>query len=295
MPQLSVVAVLQDAADPQRPATAAAWTERLLAELRTEKAVSALYRAGGRFVSRVRPVALAERPGALRRGGTYLVTGGAGGLGMIVARHLAENYAANLVLTGRSALDAARQEKLDGLTAAGARAVYVQADVADAQDMKRVVAQARERFGALNGVVHAAGVQGEGSVLQKDLSAFEGILEPKIRGTLALDEALAGEDVDFVCYFSSTSAVIGDFGTCDYAVGNRFQMAYAAHRDARVRAGQLSGRTVVVNWPLWREEGWASTRTPPRCCCGRAARTSWRRGTASRCSSSCWPRTPPST
>ncbi|WP_162002409.1 SDR family NAD(P)-dependent oxidoreductase [Streptomyces sp. CB01881] len=255
MPQLSVVAVLQDAADPQRPADEAAWTQRLLAELRTGKAVSALYRAGGRFVSRVRPAALAERPGALRRGGTYLITGGAGGLGMIVARHLAENYGADLVLTGRSPLDAARQEMLDGLTAAGGRAVYVQADVADAQDMKRVVEQARERFGALNGVVHAAGVQGEGSVLQKEPGTFAGILEPKIRGTLALDEALAGEPVDFVCYFSSTSAVIGDFGTCDYAVGNRFQMAYAAHRDAQVAAGRLSGRTVVVNWPLWREGG----------------------------------------
>ncbi|MEU5718128.1 SDR family NAD(P)-dependent oxidoreductase [Streptomyces sp. NPDC020403] len=255
MPGLSVVAVLQDTADPLRPADTAGRLERLLAELGQERPVSALYRAGGRFVSRVREATLDEnRPGALRHGGTYLITGGCGGLGLIVARHLAEHYAATIVLTGRSALDAARQEALRGL-AAGDRVLYVQADSCDADAMKRAVTQARERFGALHGVIHAAGVQGEGSVLEKNLRSFEDVLSPKIQGTLALDEVLAGAELDFVCYFSSTAAVIGDFGTCDYAVANRFQMSYARHRDAEVRAGRLSGRTVVVNWPLWREGG----------------------------------------
>ncbi|MER6405749.1 SDR family NAD(P)-dependent oxidoreductase [Streptomyces viridosporus] len=255
MPKLSLVAVLQDAADPLRPTDTAAWLTRLVAELRQERAVSALYHSGGRFVSRVREATLDEnRSGALRHGGTYLITGGCGGLGMIVARHLAEHYAANLVLTGRSPWDETRQEALRGL-AAGQRVLYVQADSCDADAMKQAVTQARERFGALHGVIHAAGVQGQGSVLDKDLRSFEDVLGPKIRGTLTLDEVLVGEELDLVCYFSSTAAVIGDFGTCDYAVGNRFQMSYARHRDAQVRAGRLSGRTVVVNWPLWREGG----------------------------------------
>ncbi|WP_149551169.1 SDR family NAD(P)-dependent oxidoreductase [Streptomyces marokkonensis] len=255
MPKLSVVAVLQDAHDPMRPADTADWLTRLVGELRQERAVSALYHSGGRFVSRVREVTLDEnRSGALRHGGTYLITGGCGGLGLIVARHLAEHFDANVVLTGRSPLDEARQEALRGL-AAGQRVLYVQADSREADAMKQAVARARERFGALHGVIHAAGVQGQGSVLEKDLPTFEDVLDPKIRGTLTLDEVVAGEELDFVCYFSSTAAVIGDFGTCDYAVGNRFQMSYARHRDAQVRAGRLSGRTVVVNWPLWREGG----------------------------------------
>ncbi|KAF3469293.1 SDR family NAD(P)-dependent oxidoreductase [Streptomyces sp. Tu 3180] len=255
MPKLSVAAVLQDADDPLRPADTAAWLTRLIAELRQERASSVLYQSGERFVSRVREVTLdGSRSGALRHGGTYLITGGCGGLGLIVARHLAEHFAANLVLTGRSPLDETRREALRGL-AAGQRVLYVQADSCDADAMKQAVTQARESFGALHGVIHAAGVQGRGSILEKDLRSFEDVLGPKIRGTLTLDEAVAGEGLDFVCYFSSTAAVIGDFGTCDYAVGNRFQMAYARHRDAQVRAGRLSGRTVVVNWPLWREGG----------------------------------------
>ncbi|MCQ1581991.1 SDR family NAD(P)-dependent oxidoreductase, partial [Streptomyces parvus] len=255
MPKLSSVAVLQDADDPQRPADTAAWVARLLAELRQEPAVSASYRSGGRFVSRVRETVLEEdRSGALRHGGTYLITGGCGGLGLITARHLVEHFAANVVLTGRSPLDEARREALRAL-GAGDRVRYVQADSCDADAMARAVARARESFGALHGVIHAAGVQGQGSVLEKDLRSFEAVLDPKIRGTLALDEALAGEELDFVCYFSSTAAVIGDFGTCDYAVGNRFQMSYARYREEQVRAGRLTGRSLVVNWPLWREGG----------------------------------------
>ncbi|MGW1130840.1 SDR family NAD(P)-dependent oxidoreductase [Streptomyces griseoluteus] len=255
MPKLSAVAVLQDADDPLRPADTAAWVARLVAELRQEPAASASYRSGGRFVSRVREVVLEEdRSGALRHGGTYLITGGCGGLGLITARHLVEHFAANVVLTGRSPLDEARREALHALDA-GDRVLYVQADSCDADAMARAVARARESFGALHGVIHAAGVQGQGSVLEKDLRSFEAVLDPKIRGTLALDEALAGEELDFVCYFSSTAAVIGDFGTCDYAVGNRFQMSYARHREEQVRAGRLTGRSLVVNWPLWREGG----------------------------------------
>ncbi|MBT2457717.1 SDR family NAD(P)-dependent oxidoreductase, partial [Streptomyces sp. ISL-86] len=203
MPKLSVAAVLQDADDPLRPADTAAWLTRLVGELRQERAVSALYHSGGRFVSRVREATLDEnRRGALRHGGTYLITGGCGGLGLIVARHLAEHFAANLVLTGRSPLDEARQEALHGL-AAGQRVLYVQADSCDADAMKQAVTQARERFGALHGVIHAAGVQGQGSILEKDLRSFEDVLGPKVRGTLTLDEAVAGEELDFVCYFSS--------------------------------------------------------------------------------------------
>ncbi|MGJ7907985.1 SDR family NAD(P)-dependent oxidoreductase [Actinopolyspora sp. H202] len=253
MPNSSVVAVLQDGADPHRPADVATWIERLFAELHQDEPVSALYRDGQRFVTRVREAVPAEdRPSVLRHGGTYLITGGCGGLGLIVARHLTEHFAANLVLTGRSPLDESRREALREL---GPRVSYSQADVADPHDMKRVLEQARQRWGAVHGVVHAAGVQSEDSILQKDLHSFDSVLAPKIRGTLALDEALVGEPLDFVCYFSSVAAVIGDFGSCDYAVGNRFQMAYARHRAAQVDSGRSFGRTVVINWPLWREGG----------------------------------------
>ena len=121
--------------------------------------------------------------------------------------------------------------------------------------MRAVVLAARERFGPLHGVVHAAGVSAGGSVLTTGAEAFLDQVAAKVDGTLVLDEVLAEEALDFVCYFSSSSAILGDFGACDYAVGNRFQTAYARHRTDLARDGERSGTTVAVNWPLWREGG----------------------------------------
>ncbi|MBP0661503.1 KR domain-containing protein, partial [Mycobacterium tuberculosis] len=71
------------------------------------------------------------------------------------------------------------------------------------------------------------------------------MLAPKVTGTLALETVLMDEAVDFICHFSSSSAILGDFGACAYAVANRFQMVRAAATD----------RAVAINWPLWTAGG----------------------------------------
>ncbi|MCY9171017.1 KR domain-containing protein, partial [Bacillus atrophaeus] len=114
----------------------------------------------------------------------------------------------------------------------------------------QAVQAGKARFGHIDGVIHAAGIEGEGSILEKEIEEYLKTLGPKVQGTLALEEALQGEHLDFICYFSSSSAIIGDFGNCDYAVGNRFLMSYGAYRNSRYK-----GKTVVVNWPLWESEG----------------------------------------
>ncbi|EGD45651.1 6-deoxyerythronolide-B synthase, partial [Ruminiclostridium papyrosolvens DSM 2782] len=131
--------------------------------------------------------------------------------------------------------------------------LYLQADVCDQARMKEGLSQAKERFGEIRGVVHTAGLAGGGSILDKDISSFEEVLGPKIKGTIILDELLCREPLDFICYFSSSAAILGDFGSCDYAVGNRFLMAYGHYRN-----NQQPGKTVVINWPLWKEGGMGS-------------------------------------
>src|SRR5262249_50189340 len=86
-----------------------------------------------------------------------------------------------------------------------------------------------------------------------DMAHFHAVLAPKVQGALVLDELVDREGLDFICYFSSSSAILGDFGSCDYAIGNRFQMAFARYQ-AR-RPGQERVRALVINWPLWREIG----------------------------------------
>ncbi|GAA0835806.1 hypothetical protein GCM10008915_22900 [Bifidobacterium pullorum subsp. gallinarum] len=227
-------------------------TQRLLAEISNNQATSVWYQKGKRHVRQIKPTVMANGSNMLKNGGTYLVTGGCGGLGLLFARHMAERYGANLILTGRSPMNDEMRVSMEELKNRGGHVVYVQADICDAEGMREGLAPAKDRFGAIHGVIHAAGMSSSQNILEKEIEDFHKILAPKVEGTLALEALLQGEQqLDFICYFSSTSAVLGDFGSCDYAVGNRFQMAYARYRNEQRR----SGRTFVINWPLWKDGG----------------------------------------
>ncbi|WP_440119140.1 SDR family NAD(P)-dependent oxidoreductase [Paenibacillus sp. QZ-Y1] len=229
------------------------WSERLSQELRSNQRCSVRYEHNQRKVSRIRPIPPTEqyKPGTeyVLPGKTYLITGGLGGIGLAFARAWAP-LGVNLALMGRSSLDSVKQQRMDELTEAGSQVMYVQADVAVLEQVEEAVRTVIRKFGAIHGLIHAAGIESRVSVLDKSAADFERVLAPKIRGTLALDKALGNEPLEFRSYFSSSSAILGDFGSCDYAVANRFQMAYAQEQH---RTGPI--HTVSINWPLWREGG----------------------------------------
>ncbi|HWN68802.1 MAG TPA: amino acid adenylation domain-containing protein, partial [Haliangium sp.] len=232
------------------------------------------YRGHDRFVQTFEPVRL-PAPGPagtrLRRGGVYLITGGLGGLGLVLARHLATAHAARLVLVGRTALPApaerdayiarhgrddkisARIREVRALEAAGAEVMVACADIANLEDMKRVVAEARARFGAVHGVFHTAGVLDDGIIQLKTRERAAAVLAPKVQGTLVLDQALSGVALDFMVLFSSVSALTGLTGQVDYAAANAFLDAFAHARTAREGVP-----CVALNWNAWQHVGMAA-------------------------------------
>jgi polyketide synthase PksN len=228
---------------------------RLGQELQASGNNTVLYRNNQRFTSQVQEYTLSAGQTLLKQGGTYLITGGCGGLGLIIATHLAKRYSAQLVLLGRSPLDASKETALQDLQALGSQVLYVQADVSDEVELQTAITSIRNQFGPIQGVIHAAGVAGDKTIFNQDYGQFGQVLQPKVLGTVVLDRLLAQEQLDFMCYFSSGTAILGDFGTCNYAIGNRFQMGYAHYRHELVQAGQRQGKTVVINWPLWKEGG----------------------------------------
>ncbi|SEO30833.1 beta-ketoacyl reductase, partial [Bradyrhizobium sp. OK095] len=246
--RVAVIGLEQDVAVEER-------LQRLIAELTAEQIASAFYRRGRREVCRVRPRALEDGESVLRTGGTYAISGGCGGLGLLLARHLARTRQAKLILIGRSGLDAAKRDAVAELEALGSAVMYLQADVCDRGAIEQGLRSAELRFGALHGVIHAAGLNDGRSVFEKDDGHFAEVLAPKVTGTLVLDEVLGDRSLDFVCYFSSAAAMLGDFGACDYAVGNRFLMAHGRYRNQLQSRRERSGRTIVVNWGLWQDGG----------------------------------------
>ncbi|WP_435864730.1 SDR family NAD(P)-dependent oxidoreductase, partial [Streptomyces sparsogenes] len=207
--------------------------------------------AGGRQVRALRPAA---EPGTapagppLRERGVYVITGGGGAIGRVLAEHLARAHRARLVLIGRSAPD---PEALRSLTEHGAEVLALRADVARADELGSALAAARERFGAPHGVFHLAGVADDGRATDGDRERFARVLAAKTRGLVHLDRLTRDDRLDLFVVFSSVSSLIGDFGAAAYATANRFADLFTSLRDSWTRRGDRHGRGLSLAWPLW--------------------------------------------
>jgi amino acid adenylation domain-containing protein len=254
MPNMPIGLVYKETGDQNDGMTE--WSRILRSELNAPLVPAVLYKEDGRYVTQIRPVP-SQHPSvsSVKSGGTYLITGGCGGLGIIFAQHFANTSDVNLILTGRSVLSPEKQSVIQALEDSGTPVFYLQADVSDVKQMEQGINAAKKRFGHIHGVVHAAGIQGTKTIFDKEFVDFQRVLDPKVKGIQVLNEVLHEEPLDFVCYFSSSSAILGDFGTCDYSVANRFLMAYAEYRNELRTREKVSGKTVVINWPLWKDGG----------------------------------------
>ncbi len=190
--------------------------------------------------------------------GVYLITGGLGGLGLIVADHLAKTYQARLILTGRSELSDEKQEHIKKLEALGAEVLYLQGDVTQLSDVQHWLMVTKTRFGHLNGILHSAGLVKDGLLLNKLWADFEAVMAPKIQGSLNLDSATQHEALDIFILFSSIASVMGNSGQSDYAAANGFLDSFAHWRTQQVKLNQRTGKTLSINWRYGKTEGCTS-------------------------------------
>jgi acyl transferase domain-containing protein/acyl carrier protein/UDP-glucose 4-epimerase/SAM-dependent methyltransferase len=191
----------------------------------------------------------------IRKGGVYLITGGAGGIGTQFADYLAKHYQAKLVLTGRSDLNENIKNQLANLIRNGAEAVYIQSDLSKQDQVLDLIKTIKNKFGCIHGLIHSAGIFSNDFIIKKQQEEFERVLAPKVYGTVYLDEALKNENLDFFVLFSSLAAVAGKVGQADYSFANCFLDQFAAFRDMLCHKGERSGKTLSINWPLWEEGG----------------------------------------
>jgi NAD(P)-dependent dehydrogenase (short-subunit alcohol dehydrogenase family) len=246
----------------------------LLAELVADSADDFVaYRNGYRWTPSQQRSALAAVDGEsarLRPKGVYLISGGLGGIGLSLAGFLAENYQARLVLTSRQGLperenwdallasdsretkQAARIEAVRRLEDLGAEVMVETADVCDRDQMSKLVERARERFGAIEGVVHAAGIAGGGVIQLTTADAARRVIAPKVQGARNLVELLRDDPPRFMVFCSSVNALYGAPGQVDYSSANAFLDALAC--SLRREHGSF---TVSINWDTWREVGMA--------------------------------------
>ncbi|MBT2575227.1 amino acid adenylation domain-containing protein [Bacillus sp. ISL-51] len=188
--------------------------------------------------------------------GVYLITGGAGGLGLIFAKEIAKRTEESvIILTGRSALGEKQENTLESLRSTGASVCYEQTDITEEAEVYQLIRGIRQKHGRLDGILHSAGIIKDNYMVKKPAEEFQEVLAPKVKGLVYLDEASKNETLDFFIVFSSLSGVMGSIGQADYASANVFMDVYAEYRQSLTQSGERYGKTLSVSWPLWKEGG----------------------------------------
>ncbi|MCL9779888.1 acyltransferase domain-containing protein [Vibrio sp. S4M6] len=228
------------------------------------------YRGGSRWEEDYQAVGISQQdpglPVDFKDEATYLITGGLGGLGMLVAGHISDMCNATLILTYRSALPP-REEwqewiashtvddpmsvklvSLLNLEQKGNTIELVQVDVCDFEAMS----DALQPFPVIDGIFHTAGVAGGGIIPFKTEQDCAKVLEPKVLGCMNLDAITKTNPPEFMVLFSSISAIVGDEARIDYVSANAFLDAFACYRNQN-----RAGRTVSINWGKWGDVGMA--------------------------------------
>lgn len=183
---------------------------------------------------------------------TYLITGGLGDLGLLVAEWLVKQGASHLALLGRSAPSEAARLAINKLEEAGTAVFIVQADVSHSKQLKRALQDITQSMPPLQGVIHAAGLLDDGILLHQNWGRFERVFAPKVQGAWQLHTLTCHLPLDFFVMFSSTASLMGSPGQGNYAAANSFMDVLAHHRRS------LGLPATSINWGGWAEIGLAA-------------------------------------
>ncbi|WP_459470473.1 SDR family NAD(P)-dependent oxidoreductase [Staphylococcus cohnii] len=179
----------------------------------------------------------------IKEKGTYVLIGGLGGLGKIISKYLSEKYKGTIIIIGRKKFNGEINNIIKQFNSLGGNFYYYSADVTNLSDFSKTVKNIKEKFPNIRGVFNLAGIANKSSILNKDLDDFHKTIDIKRIGNENIKETFENIDLDFICNFSSTSAILGDFGVVDYTVANRF----LSFKD--------NNKIITIHWPLWKNGG----------------------------------------
>ncbi|MBV9712027.1 MAG: SDR family NAD(P)-dependent oxidoreductase, partial [Ktedonobacteraceae bacterium] len=230
--------------------------DALLKEIRSdEEEDEVALRSDRRYVARLAHYALPDRQtqgeDLFRSDGTYLITGGLGGVGLRTAQWMVERGARHLVLMGRRGVPEVAEAMLQTMCESGANVHVLQGDVAQEKDVQKALILIRCEMPPLRGVFHAAVVLNDSTLLQLNRERFLSVMPSKVDGAWNLHCLTLDEPLDYFVLFSSAASLIGSPGQGNYAAANAFMDMLAHYRR------QQGYPALCINWGRWNEVGQA--------------------------------------
>jgi acyl transferase domain-containing protein/acyl carrier protein len=244
--------------------------ERLVEEFATTHAETPVaYRGNHRWTRSFKPIRLDASTGRtpLRAGGVYLLTGGLRGIDLALGQHLAETVGAKLVFVsgeefprpeewehglrtcGADDSVGVKLRSLNRMLEAGAEVFIVEADVTRPEQAQLIIAQALERFGKLDGVLHTYEPRWPRLTETRAGEGCDAATSKQLKATLALHSAVDNLGLDFFLLFSSDNSVGAMTGDVDYCAAGAFLDAFAHFNTAR-----RGTPTITIDWGLKQRE-----------------------------------------
>ncbi len=186
---------------------------------------------------------------------TYLITGGLGGLGLLVAEWLVKMGANHLLLLGRNAPTSDAVSRIQKLEATGVRIAIAQIDVSQKAKLSNILTEITKSAYPLAGIIHAAGVLDDGALLQMNWERFQTVMAAKVMGAWNLHTLTQHQPLDFFVLFSSATALFGSPGQANHVAANTFLDTLAHYRTTQGLPAQS------INWGIWSEIGSAIQAT----------------------------------
>ena len=246
--------------------------ESIIAEFQTvHKTRMIALRNGRRYIEQLKRVKREQNPSnsvKIRENGVYIVTGGLGGIGLEIAKHMASGTNLNVVMINRSEMPersrwdtiletekdlklCSKIKSIMDIESLGSKVTYYNGDVADMQSMKLIIEDVIKNYGKINGIIHSAGIAGNGLAITKDEKRIKEVMAAKVKGTWIIDSLTSNLNMDFLLLFSSAETLTTSAGQSDYAAANYYMDTYCYYRNKRNQP------TFCINWAAWKETGMA--------------------------------------
>lgn len=181
--------------------------------------------------------------------GTYMITGGLSGLGLMTAKWLSEKGAKNLALLSRRDNTSEADRILNEIRSSGTDVKIFKCDITLKEDLQRIMTEINLSGKKLRGVIHSAGLLEDGILINQTVEKFDKVLSPKIKGAWNLHELTKDLEIDFFIMYSSIASILGSAGQANHSAANSFLDSFAYYRKAKGLPA------MSINWGVWSEIG----------------------------------------